>query len=580
MSYRIEKNKNGEQDLVIDGWEKGIASSPYKGIANIANFNIKYYEGVAYVNYKRQACTMSGGTFGRPGFSAQSPAGLIYISDDNKQIWKQSAVNSTTFNLLTGNANQLIVGLAFWNNYLFNFCSNGTIEICGDGGGDSGVTSGNWNTAVAATGVWPIVSSVNVTLTGTPAAGDTSASISTYTDAQGTARAFWNGPTGFYLGTIAGQTVLTSLTQNSASVTWTPGLNVAASSTNLAVRATPQSGTQSMTLIAANTGDLYFCNGKYVGAFLLNANQVFSKGNMATFTFNANVLALPPTETATWLMELRNQLIVAGVQKLYPWDFFSSFWTNPIPMDEGITKGINILNNLYIFAGNKGNIYTSNGYSISRFAKMPDYISGAIDPSWQVGGIMQHRQKLYFQMIAVNGQSNAAIVQGIFSLDLDTGALNFENQNSTGLIQNSSTFQGLLIDNNSTALNYDNYYSAFKGNAGGVDFNNTTLYSSNEPFIETDIIPIGTFAQPRTFQSMEFKFDVPMKTGDSITVYGRQSLADSYTLIGTTTTAVLSDLYSVFPTQNFQWVQFKVTMSCVSNSTNSSFNRLREIRVR
>jgi hypothetical protein len=44
MAYRIETEENGKQALVIDGWEKGIAQSPFKGIANIKNFNVDYYE--------------------------------------------------------------------------------------------------------------------------------------------------------------------------------------------------------------------------------------------------------------------------------------------------------------------------------------------------------------------------------------------------------------------------------------------------------------------------------------------------------------------------------------------------------
>src|SRR4051812_25820002 len=108
MAYRYEKNQNAEYDLVIDGWEKGIAASPFKGIGNIRNLNVKYYEGVAYVSYKRQACTITGGTLGNPLYAAQSPAGIIYIADDSQQIFKQSAVNGSTFALLSGNTAQAI----------------------------------------------------------------------------------------------------------------------------------------------------------------------------------------------------------------------------------------------------------------------------------------------------------------------------------------------------------------------------------------------------------------------------------------------------------------------------------------
>lgn len=669
MAYRIEKNQNGEQDLVIDGWENGIASSPFKGIGNIRNLNIKYYDGVAYVNYKRQACTITGGTLGKPLYSAQSPAGTIYISDDNRQIWKQSAVGSSTFNLLTGNTNQPIGGIAFWNNYLIVFGDdlNGVIEICGDGSGDAGITSGNWNSPAAtsttftvtiaspavftsnnhglkvgdnlrftttgalptglstntnyyvisagltannfqvsttlggsavntsgsqsgthsytvATGVWPIRNSVTITLTAAPQAGDTSATISSYTDSGGTTRAVWNGPTGFYKAVFGNQIVLVLLTQGDNAVSWTPALNDTATSTSMSIfyngNTATSTGVQHPSIIAANNGDLYFCNGNTIGAFILNLNQIFNKNDMDTFTFNANVLALPPTETSTWLTELKDQLIVMGQYRLYPWDFTSPFWTNPIPMDEKIYKGINILNNIYIFAGNKGNIYVSNGYSISRFAKMSDYIASAVDPSWTVGGIMQHRQKLYFQMLAKNGQTSAVIIAGVFSLDLDTGALNMENENSGGLAPVGITAPGILVDYNILTVDYDKYYSAFSATTSKIDFNDTTLYSSNEAIIESDIIPVGTFFQNKTFGSAEFKLDQPLQSGDSISLYARQSLSDSYTLIGTTTTAVLSEGFPTMAFENWQWIQFKATMSCNATATSSSFNRLREMRIR
>lgn len=589
MAYRYEKTENGKVDLVIDGWENGIASSPFKGIANIKNLNIKYYDGVAYVNYKRQACTITGATLGRPQYACQSPAGVIYITDDTAgggNIFQQTAANGTTFAAITGaSSSSPIIGIAFWNNYLFVFRTSGTIEICGDGNGDSGVTSGNWNTGDATTGVWPIDASASVTLTGNPVAGSVSATISSYTDAQGESRAFWNGPTGYYrcsFSGVTGQQVIAYLIQGSAAVAWSPGLNSNASGAVMTVR--PRSSvtipSTRMTLIAANDGDLYFCNGDGVGAFKLNSNQTFSKGNMLTFNFYAQILALPPTEMAVWLSELKNQLFVAGRKSLYPWDFFSPYWDTPIPMDEQISKMINILNNIYIFAGNKGNIYVSNGYSVSRFTKIPDYIAtGAIDPAWLIGGIMQHRQKLYFQALGQNAQSNSKVVQGVFSLDLDTGAINMENENSSA-VGSGSDYPGILVDISDSSLLYDKYYSAGDATANFVDYNDTTLYSNNEPLIESDLIPVGTFLQNKSFSSAEFKLDQPMQSSDSISLYARQSLSDSYTLLGTTSTAVLSDCFQNFPIEKFQWAQFKVTLSCTANSTSSSFNRLREIRIR
>lgn len=667
MSYRTEKEENGGTALIIDGFEDGIANSPYKGIGNIRNLNINFYEGVAYVNYKRKPCTFTGATLGIPVAATQSSAGIIYISDLSGNIFKQSAVNGTTFSALTGNPNGVGQnGLQFWNNYLIAVGSQ--ISICGDGTGDAGITSGNWDTGSGSTGVWPIINAT-LSLTGGISVGDTSTTISSYTDAKGNSRAFWNGPSGSYIMTIgsSNQIVLAQLAQGSAAITFTPAATGSPGSSvtiNTVTGATL--GPNHPTYISLNDGNMYMGNGANVASLQQSSSSVFKKNDFTTFTFSSSSLALPPTETVLAISEIRNTLIIGTYQKLYPWDRISSNWQNPIPMQENIAPNgiINILNNLYIQAGNKGNLYISNGYNVQRFKKLPDYIAGAIDPAWRWAGIMSHRQKLFIRAIATNSQNNLPILDGIFSVNLDTGALNMESQNSYGLttvainiftftgtlsanatsgtltgswsnptgsyrivfsngdirlgtFTNSSTSvtwttgltatatasitvsapplpstvntgatvydgsNGILIDNNSIALNYDNYYSLWGSlSSSGGDFNDTTLWSSNEPVIETDIIPIGTFAQSKTFSSMEFKLDQPMQSGDSITVYARNSLAGTYTQLGTTTTAVLSDFYQPLNFQKYQWVQFEITMSCNSASTASSFMRLREVRIR
>lgn len=168
MSYRVDKNpQTGNRALVIDGWQNGIAQSPYQGIANIRNVGISYYPGVAYVNYRRQAATINAGTgeftagshsvdvsnntgwsFGSniniPLYSTQSELGLIYILDSQGNIFKQDAVNGTSFTKLTGRYGDGSGGLAYWNKYLV-VIGGGLIEFCGDGTGDAGIISTNWN---------------------------------------------------------------------------------------------------------------------------------------------------------------------------------------------------------------------------------------------------------------------------------------------------------------------------------------------------------------------------------------------------------------------------------------------------
>jgi hypothetical protein len=154
-----------------------------------------------------------------------------------------------------------------------------------------------------------------------------------------------------------------------------------------------------------------------------------------------------------------------------------------------------------------------------------------------------------------------------------------EAQNSYGLVPASgSSPVGVLMDNEPSSNGQDSYYSAWSNgsNVGGIDYNTTLLWGNNEPLIETDIIPIGTILEKQTFGRIQFKLDRPMVSGDSITLYWRPSLTASYVLIGTTTTAQLSE---DFPTSIYQaqWAQFKITFVCASSG--SSFIPLREVRL-
>lgn len=599
MAYRNQREANGKTALVIDGWEKGIASSPYTGITSLKNLTTSYYAGVAYVEYKRQAATISGGTMTKPMFDTQSPVGLIYILDDSQQVWKQSSPGSTTFNLLSGNPSTAGTGngMAYWQGYLVVF--RGTaIDICGDGTGDGGITSSNWNTGVSSSGVWPIAGTT-LTLTGSPVQGDTSATISTYTDAQGTARSFWNGPNGFYQLTFGnGQVTKGTLTQGSASITWSPALY--SNSGSASVTVTPVFSGQHQAFVSPSDGNLYFCNGQYVGVLRVNTvagyiNAV--KGVMNTFVFDYGVVRIQ-NETIGWIDQLFSNLVIAGIKSLYLWDRTSAAVQAPISMSENIIKIKNVLNIIYVFAGYKGNIYQTNGYSLSLLKKVPDGFFGLIDPYLQWGGVMAHRNKLYFQVYA-STNTGTGTASGIFSIEviagqlpgaLDTsGAMIMENQNSFGYTVTATSSQnGVLVDY-PTATN-DSYYSAWYNNsAGGIDFNNTTLYQNYEPAIETDIIPIGSFLDSRTFENIEYKLDKPLANGDSIRLSYRTQSSGSYTLVGNSevtgiagTTTATSDVSTQVLADNFnsniqnaQWIQFLIEFKCAAS--NSSFIRLRQI---
>lgn len=84
MAYHIEKTAAGN-DLVFDGFDKGIAASPHKGIASIQNANISTETGELMASYSRTQQSQTGDT---------STSHTINFLDTNHL--------STTFALLSG----------------------------------------------------------------------------------------------------------------------------------------------------------------------------------------------------------------------------------------------------------------------------------------------------------------------------------------------------------------------------------------------------------------------------------------------------------------------------------------------
>ena len=783
MSYQLDQTTN---EIVISGFENGIAPSPYKGIGNIRNLNTSYYPGSAYVNYRRQACTLSeidenwyagtnsinvsnniGWTFSAPVVTsmanpvqhAQSPAGLNYVLDTNGNIWKQSAVNSSTFNLLEGGIGRIgsgSGGLAYWNNYLVVF-GDGLIEFCGDGTGDTGITSANWNvnsnnffqnkttveaqvysltsnpsgstytggtfassytwqypstttaTVILSTGqtiincaisngnstfscastvitgspstlifitspgllyfptnisvstgqqivfsttgtlpsplvagqvyyatsnsttsvqftggqiftvsatpdgtnitltsqgtgtqsfsispktVLPIGNVTNLTFTGDLSAGNTSATISSYTLPNGaTVSTLWFLPTGIYnLIDSNGNNILTAFTNASSNVTFPSSISEYATG-NYSVQLLNPS-VSNRVYVSKVDGNLYFINGATMGALIIaQSNVVFSPADAAAYAVNYSVFELATganagSDSIIDMTDLSDSMIVAGQNKIYSWDYTSSFTASPVPIpDTPIKRVLNNLNIVYVFAGQKGNIYTSNGSYAQLLTKIPDYIAGAIDPVWTYGGVMTHRSKVFFQALAQDTSGNN-LLAGIFSVIVSPSILGevsqgivMEAQNSAGLIPASGSLgNGILMDNEPSSNGQDSYYSAYSTGAttGAIDFNDTSVWQNYEPVIETDIIPVGSFLNKQTLGQTQFKLDRPMVSGDKMRLYGRASLSDSWTLIGTTTTTTLSDAYPSNLAQ-IQWMQYQIQFSGASSG--SSRLPLTEMRV-
>ena len=64
MAYRIEKESNGEQAIVITGWEKGVGSSAEKGLQLVQNASLEI-EGELAFGWPISNQTIASGSLGQ-----------------------------------------------------------------------------------------------------------------------------------------------------------------------------------------------------------------------------------------------------------------------------------------------------------------------------------------------------------------------------------------------------------------------------------------------------------------------------------------------------------------------------------
>lgn len=252
--------------------------------------------------------------------------------------------------------------------------------------------------------------------------------------------------------------------------------------------------------ITAQDGIIYFCDDRYVGSIKENVGSVFDPATGGTYTFNNQALDLPIGEVTQWLEELGINLLVAGGSwdKIYPWDRISDSFSIPLTVPEkGVKRLKNIGNIVYILAGTKGNIYSTQGTYVKHFKKLPDYLVnnsstvGLNIVTW--GGIAQRNGALIF---GVGGQTTGN--SGVYLLYPD-GRLIQDNMPSTGSRLATAIFAE------------DDFYKM--GYASGADYMGTTRYVSYETVLHSALYKVGNKTQKATYSNLEVQVAKPAASG-------------------------------------------------------------------
>lgn len=360
--------------------------------------------------------------------------------------------------------------------------------------------------------------------------------------------------------------------------TWTNGWK-----TNL------QSGVSHHALFAQD-GVVYICNGQNIAS--LTTDSSFVPGTPATYTWTTTALAtgLPANDTATCICQQSTNLLIGGVQNaIYPWDRVSVSFNYPIYLADGFIKNMVTANtNAFVFTGGvsgRGRIYITNGTNADLFYKMPDNLISANEPYWVWGSstypsmnAIWHRNNLIFsvQGLTNGGTAVTSSTDRVFALDLEKKALRSVGDFPAITASGTIVVPVAATTSGSTGMGfYAGYYDGVS--AYGIVTSVTNLTNSVFGNFQTDIIPVGTFTNKKTFTQFEYKLSAPLSGGESINVYYATDLSTGWTqLKNFTTTGLLSDMEPV-NFEKVQWVQFRILTTA---AVGGSGVRLKEVRIR
>lgn len=385
---------------------------------------------------------------------------------------------------------------------------------------------------------------------------------------------------------------------------WPP--NPAVTSMTTPYLNSPSTAGNSHYALVGQDNVIYYCDGNYLGSigqlYPLNVpfdptNSVLTGnafGYTTTYNWSLQALELPSQDCTTWLAELGTNLLISGVRNyIYPWDrnvyvasdgtTSTSFSTPIIVAEPNITRMITVNTNTYLFAGNRGRIYITNGSQAQLFKKIPDHLSGTVEPYYIWGGIGYSQNQLYFGFQTQTNGGSALNSGGLWAIDLNTQALRLTNILSYGTY---GGYASVFIPNppQGVTLTGGNAFFVgwYSGSGSGIDVSSTAIYTGGQSYVISDMIAVGTALHPSTATQIEFKLSTPLLSGESVQLLMGSSLNDVYgtgnmTPVGTTIGTGV-ELFGNFPitVQAQQWLLIKAILTRTSTT---SYVRLTGLRI-
>ena len=292
--------------------------------------------------------------------------------------------------------------------------------------------------------------------------------------------------------------------------------------------------------IVATDGVLYFGMGNNnLGSLTENTLDGFAPGTGASYTVKNNsdpALDIKKDFVIRDLVELGNKLLICGAKSgdnnsaiIFPWDKDATTFNIPIILHEdGDAAGwqtISIGLKTYIQVGKRGKWYITNGTEALLFAQMPITLTALIPASTLLNrkAIDIVNGLIYFGMSADSTQKS----MGIYSLNPNTGAINFEYLISTNKDGSVDSIEVTSIN----SLGNKKFISTFSDSASstfGADKINTTRYTSDLVYLVSRFYRVGGKVDKRTFNTIEIQLSKPLASGDSVKLYYRTAQNGSW----------------------------------------------------
>ena len=612
-----------DQSLVIDGWEQGIAKSPHQGLANLQNVNVVSIPGEVSVGFSTSQVSptsTSGGTGTFLGTITSFVSGGTTVSYlASPSMTTGLAIKFTGIGSYTG----ITVGSVYWLAGVSTTTTTGSMSLYANTGTTYGsiiTLAGSGNAAFQSVDLSQpkYFTSTNPTDGSArnyyciDAKGRVWVSTPAFTGWRYSGNEYKTGvdsPNGNGIVAFKGldnkqwifafnNSTIDYCPDATTSFAWVYGWNPTTGTTN-------NSAIQLNTLAGQNLPHealvgqdnvIYYCDQQYIGSIAeVSSGAGFNPTVTSTYTYASKALTIPAVDNANCLAEVGINLMVGGQRNLiYPWDRISTSYKYPLWIADNIISKMITVNALtYIFAGNRGRIYVTNGTSAELYKKIPDHISATLEPYYAWGGVAFSKNNLYFSAFALTN-ADAALngYGGVWAIDTDSEAMRLTQQLSYATYQGyataiipqlaavSQSFTGGTPPGAGLFIGWDNGVNGFGGvNAFGIDGTNNTPYTGSQASVESDLIPIGTFGKPRDSQQVEFKLVKPLVAGESVTLYSRTDFSQTYGTMSFISPVNVGDISGTASAnwKNAQWLQLKAVLN--STTTSPSYVRLKQLRV-